>query len=211
MSPEFVNDFLRCGFYPNEIRRRMIRVTEKFKIKWNDDLIMKIPEKLNLEDMVKIYLKAYSGSKEEWFRSQERPGAEKKDFEKIKEGFEYLFVPSEGDKEEEREHTYLPNASTALFSEMDGTRKLIGCCFISLWNKTIPLVYDIFIAPEHQGKGFGTKMLQHALTNLANDYEFLQLFVIKGNNAESVYHNLGFKSLEEIPFLIIPTKSAKEE
>ncbi|MHA1111581.1 MAG: GNAT family N-acetyltransferase [Promethearchaeota archaeon] len=211
ITSEFVDDFLRCGLYPNETRRRMARATEKFDIEWEDDLVLKVPEKQDIEEMVKIYLKAYSGSREEWLRSQERPGAEKKDPNKIKKDFEDLLTSGEEQKEEKTEYPFVPGASTAIFSKHNKKQQMIGCCLVSLWNTNDPIIYDIFIAPEYQGKGLGTKMLQHALTNLANDYEYLQLFVIKGNKAESVYHNLGFKSLEEIPMLIIPTKNAKEE
>jgi ribosomal protein S18 acetylase RimI-like enzyme len=205
ISLEFVDHFLRCGYYPNETRLRMIRTTEKFHIEWSEDLVVKVPEKQNIEQMAKIYLDAYAGSREEWLRLQESPNAEKKDIEKIKKEYEELIFPKEEEKKENLEFKYIPDASIAIFSKAaDGKQELMGCCLISLWNNTIPLVYDIFISPAHQGRGLGTKMLKHALTNLADSYEFLQLFTIKGNTAESVYYNLGFKILEEIPLLIVP-------
>lgn len=211
ITSEYVDDFLRCGFFPNEVRRRMIRATEKFNVKWNDGMIAKIPEKQDIEGLVKIYLKAYSGSREEWLRSQEGPDKEIKEFAKIREKYMRLICPSEEQKEEDPEHIYLPNASTAIYFENNGKPELIGCCLVSLWKNAIPLVYDIFVSPEHQGKGLGARMLKHALTKLTDEHEFMQLFVIKGNTAESLYHNLGFKTLEELPFFIIPANPTREE
>ena len=201
IPPEYVDDFLRCGFYPNETRRRMIRATEKFDVKWDKDLIVKIPEKQDVEQLAKTYLEAYSGSREEWLRSQEGLGKEVKNSEKIlKKYTEQL------EYKEDTEYPFISEASTAIFSEIDGKQKLIGACLVAIWHENEPIVYEIFVAPEYQGKGLGTKMLKHALTKLANKYDYLQLFVIKGNTSESVYHNLGFKSLEEVSMLIIPAK-----
>ena len=83
ISPEFVDDFLRCGFYPNETRRRMIRVTEKFNVEWDIKLIVKTPETQDAEEIVSGYLSAYSGSREEWLRSQEGLGKEIKNYDNI--------------------------------------------------------------------------------------------------------------------------------
>jgi len=201
ITPEFVDDFLRCGFYPNETRRRMIRATEKFDVKWDDNLIVKTPETQDAEEIVCVYLSAYSGSREEWLRSQEGLGKEVKNSEKIlKKYTEQL------EYKEDTEYPFISEASTAIFSEIDGKQILIGACLVAIWHENEPIVYEIFVAPEYQGKGLGTKMLKHALTKLANKYDYLQLFVIKGNTSESVYHNLGFKSLEEVSMLIIPAK-----
>ena len=201
ITPEFIDDFLRCGFYPNETRRRMIRVTEKFDVEWDDNLIVITPETEDAEEIVNVYLSAYSGSREEWLRSQEEPGKEIKDFENIKKKFKEQL-----ESKEDTKYAFISEASTAIFSEIDGKRKLIGVCLIALWHENDPIIYEIFVAPEYQGKGLGTKMLKYALTKLTNKYDYLQLFVIKGNTSESVYHNLGFKSLEETPLLIIPVR-----
>ena len=204
ITPEFVNDFLRCGFYPNETRRRMIRVTEKFDVDWDNKLMVKTPEPKDAEEIVSVYLSAYSGSIEEWYRSQEGPGKEKKNFENLVKRYREQLEAKEDTK-----FPLIPEASIAIYTEINGKTKLIGSCLISLWHENEPIVYEIFVAAEHQGKGLGKKMIKYALTNLYEKYDYLQLFTIKGNSSESLYHNLGFKSIEEAPLLIIPPKTSK--
>ncbi len=205
ITPDFVDDFLRCGLYPNETRRRMIRVTDKFEVVWDDNLIVKVPETQYAEEIVSVYLSAYSGSREEWLQLQEGPSKKVKNFDNILKKYNEQL-----ESKEDTEYPFISEASTVIFSEIDGKLKLIGVCLVALWHENEPIIYEIFVVPEYQGKGLGTKMLKHALTKLVNKYDYLQLFVIKGNTSESVYHNLGFKSLEEVPLLIIPPRKKEE-
>ncbi len=48
-------------------------------------------------------------------------------------------------------------------------------------------------------------MLQRALTSLKGNYPLLRLYVMEGNDAESVYWNLGFMpGVQEIENMYIP-------
>jgi ribosomal protein S18 acetylase RimI-like enzyme len=70
--------------------------------------------------------------------------------------------------------------------------QLIGACLITIWE-SIPLIYDIAVDKNFQGKGIGKNLLKHVLTELNSEYNYLVLFVTLGNSSESLYYNLGFR------------------
>jgi ribosomal protein S18 acetylase RimI-like enzyme len=95
----------------------------------------------------------------------------------------------------------LNKASTLIYDEK--TKELVGVCLISLWQEW-PLIWEIAVKPSYAGKGLGTKMLKKALSVLQEEYPVLRLYVTIGNDAEKVYHNLGFlKGLELVDMKLI--------
>ena len=68
---------------------------------------------------------------------------------------------------------------------------------------------NICIAPEHQGKGIGTKILEDALTNNRNKDIHLQFF--KQNKVGKLYERLGFVLSGETEYHYQMTKYAKNK
>ncbi|MFK4169671.1 GNAT family N-acetyltransferase [Paenibacillus lautus] len=59
--------------------------------------------------------------------------------------------------------------------------------------------------PTYRGRGLATRMLKRALSVLKDKYPVLRLYVMEGNDAESVYLNLGFiPGVLEIQSMYIP-------
>ncbi|WP_238327914.1 GNAT family N-acetyltransferase [Paenibacillus gorillae] len=68
-------------------------------------------------------------------------------------------------------------------------------------------VYSIGVLPAYRGKGLATLMLKRALSILKDHYPILRLYVMEGNEAESVYYNLGFApGVQEIQSMRIPAQ-----
>ena len=95
------------------------------------------------------------------------------------------------------------NASTVLIDKE--SQEIIGACLISIWNEW-PLIYDVGVLRSYRGEGLAGKMIKKALNNLTDVYPVLRLFVELGNDAQSLYHNLGFIAGEETTSLYIGSK-----
>lgn len=66
-------------------------------------------------------------------------------------------------------------------------------------------VYSIGVTPAYRGKGIATRMLQRALTVIQGSYPLLRLYVMEGNDAESVDYNLGFMpGVQEVQSMRVP-------
>jgi ribosomal protein S18 acetylase RimI-like enzyme len=66
-------------------------------------------------------------------------------------------------------------------------------------------VYSIGVITAYRGKGIATMMLKRGLHLLKDKYPLLRLYVMEGNDAESVYINLGFvPGVQEIQSMYIP-------
>lgn len=82
---------------------------------------------------------------------------------------------------------YLPNSTTYVY---ESEERIQG--FISIIEDSF--IGALFIAPEIQGKGIGSKLLQEALSH----YPKLSLAVYKDNlNATKFYQSKGFKIFQE--------------
>ena len=92
------------------------------------------------------------------------------------------------------------NASTVLIDKE--SQEIIGACLISIWNDW-PLIYDVGVLNGYRGTGLAGKMIKKSLNNLTDVYPVLRLFVELGNDAQSLYHNLGFIAGEETTSLYI--------
>ncbi|MCY3410188.1 MAG: GNAT family N-acetyltransferase [Candidatus Heimdallarchaeota archaeon] len=88
-------------------------------------------------------------------------------------------------------------------------KKIIGVCFMTRFNKpdnSYGFIPEIVIQKEYTGKGYGRKLLIHALKNYfdkQND-EFIGLAVTNSNNAKYLYLSVGFEITETISQLIKP-------
>lgn len=91
-------------------------------------------------------------------------------------------------------------ASTLIYEKK--TNELVGACLISIWEEW-PNVYDIAVKPSFQKKGLAKNMLKRSLTILKKQYPTLRLFVTLGNDAEMVYHKMGFLAGTETTEMIL--------
>lgn len=64
-------------------------------------------------------------------------------------------------------------------------------------NKSGFEIIQIQIDPEHQGKGFGKKIIQYVIDKAASQNLPVQLSVLKKNKAQQLYISLGFKIINE--------------
>ncbi|ETT55130.1 GCN5-like N-acetyltransferase [Paenibacillus sp. FSL R7-269] len=193
--PDQVHLYARAGFWPDEFRCRwMQRPTEYFHIKWEDDLRIESPEVEGTEDGGKRFILA-----EEIARC---------DFESFRGGLDATrrkqfalkdFIPGE---DPNYSNEILTQASTLVFD--NATDQLIANCRLCLQDD-VAAVYSIGVNPAYRGRRLATRMLQRALTTLKGTYPLLRLYVMEGNDAESMYYNLGFKpGVQEIQKMYIP-------
>ncbi|MEK3761587.1 GNAT family N-acetyltransferase [Paenibacillus sp. FSL P4-0338] len=193
--PDQVHLYARAGFWPDEFRCRwMQRPTEYFHIKWEDDLRIESPEVEGTEDGGKRFI-----LEEEIARC---------DFESFRGGLDATrrkqfalkdFIPGE---DPNYSNEILTQASTLVFD--NATDQLIANCRLCLQDD-VAAVYSIGVNPAYRGRRLATRMLQRALTTLKGTYPLLRLYVMEGNDAESMYYNLGFKpGVQEIQKMYIP-------
>ncbi|WP_211908411.1 GNAT family N-acetyltransferase [Tardiphaga alba] len=65
-------------------------------------------------------------------------------------------------------------------------------------TKTGVLLQQFFIAPDHQGKGIGTHVLEHLLARWSKMGVPIFLTVLKNNPARRLYERLGFVVVGEV-------------
>ena len=59
-------------------------------------------------------------------------------------------------------------------------------------------LYAIYVLPECQGKGAGTRLFRHILDHfLPRNWRKLGVLVLEGNPAVHFYHSLGFEKIDE--------------
>lgn len=182
--PEQVEDYLRIGFKRKATRQWMIRPTERYDIQWNDDFTVVLPEKYMEEELGKLYYEAHLGGVED-----DGSGVEK-NIEDVRYYFEKKFDCNIAQK-----------ASTVVYDNK--TNKPIGVCLIGIYEGW-PLIFDLAVKPSYQGKGIAEKMIKKSLTILKEEYRVLVLYVTLGNNAQELYHKLGFVQGTTYEQLYIP-------
>jgi ribosomal protein S18 acetylase RimI-like enzyme len=193
--PDQVQLFARVGFWPDEFRCRwMQRPTDHFEVEWNEGFRIESPQiedngmgakRFILEDQIaECNYESFDGSLEATRRKK----------------FSYEdFVPSE---EPNYTNEDLLTASTLVYDKKSG--QLIGNCLLGLQDD-YAAVYSIGVIPAYRGKGIATMMLKRGLHLLKDKYPLLRLYVMEGNDAESVYINLGFvPGVQEIQSMYIP-------
>lgn len=185
-KPDQIGYFLRAGFRAGEARRCMIRPTESFDVQWRDGLVLEGPSQAQAEEVATLLQAAFADS------AGNRSNSREYNLKEVQDYFKYL-AKSE----------LVIRASTLVYEEE--THKLIGACLVGMWEEW-PLVYDVAVHPEHQGKGLASDMLKKALTVLKGEYPVLRLFVTLGNGAETAYHKLGFLAGSEYTEMHLPAR-----
>jgi ribosomal protein S18 acetylase RimI-like enzyme len=192
--PDQVHLFTRAGFWPDEFRCRwMQRPTDHFEVVWEDYLRIESPQIEENEKGIKRFI-----YEDEIARC---------DFDSFRRGFEAVrrkktslehFVPNE---DPNITNEILAQASTLIFHKDTG--QLIANCRLCLQDN-VAAVYSIGVTSAYRGRGLATRMLQRALMMLKDNYPLLRLYVMEGNDAESVYYNLGFMpGVQEIQTMYI--------
>ncbi|PQP85436.1 GNAT family N-acetyltransferase [Paenibacillus sp. PCH8] len=193
--PDQVDLYARAGFWPAEFRCRwMQRPTDHYEIDWDSRVTVKSPEIIengtggrkyvNEDEIAQCDLGSFAGSLEAVRRKQ----SSLEDF-----------TP---DEDPNYTNEILTQASTLVYDSETG--QLVANCRLCLQDNQAA-VYSIGVLPAYRGRGLATMMLQRALTMLKGQYPLLRLYVMEGNDAESVYLNLGFiPGVQEIQTMYIP-------
>jgi len=185
VKPDKVKYYQRAGFKIGESRRCMIRPTEEFHITWDCDYEIVSVTEDKKSDIVKLFAEAFS--------NESKDGTS---FEKENESVEVYFTKN-------LKNTLVNKASTLIYEKK--TNELVGACLISIWEDW-PNVYDIAVKPSFQKRGLAKNMLKRALTVLKEGYPTLRLFVTLGNDAEMLYHQMGFLAGTETTEMILPVR-----
>lgn len=178
VQPSLVENYEKIGFKTVESGRWMIRPTEEFNIMWGKEYYINLPKRENQGEIGKLLYESFESNVN---LHSSYTLDEYTDWVK-----EYL--------DDYLDNDMLNRASTLVY---DGnTNELVGVCYVSLWQEW-PLISQIAVKPNYEGRGIGTKMLKKALTILKKEYPVVRLYVDIGNEAEEVYNSLGFlKGLE---------------
>lgn len=181
-KPDKVKYYQRLGFKAGESRICMIRPTEGFEVTWDDQYEIVSVTKESKIDINKLFVEAF------------RNTVDKRSLEEQNKAIEFYF-------DKNPENSLVNKASTLIYDKK--TNELIGACLISIWEEW-PNVYDIAVKPSFQKNGLAKNMLKRALTILKDQYPVLRLFVTLGNDAEMVYHKMGFLAGTETTEMILP-------
>lgn len=186
ITPLYLEHYERLGFRIEEIGRWMIRPTEAFEVQWGEKYRIENPKEDDTESIAKLFVEAFKND----------IGVNSTFSLETRISFIKDYFKDNGDIE------ILKRASTLIYDKK--TSELIGACLISEF-KGWPLISDVAVMPLYNGRGIGTKMIKKALTVLNESYPVLRLYVTIGNNAESVYYNLGFLPGIQVASLYIPS------
>ncbi|WP_438349551.1 GNAT family N-acetyltransferase [Paenibacillus sp. FA6] len=192
--PSYYEDFSKLGFWKHMTRCCMIRPTEKFNITLDNKYLEMRPKNGDEKNMAEISYLARVNSLESIY-NQVIYG------DSIK--IEDEVIQYKSNLEEIESNSILKKSSTCLYAD---NNELIAFCLISIHAK-YPLIEDIVVHPNYQGKGLATYMLKKALSELKDDCPVLRLFVTIGLNAERIYHELGFQSGEKFTSFYIPEEN----
>lgn len=187
VKPDKVKYYQRAGFKSGESRRCMIRPTEEFHITWDCDYEIVSVTEDKKSDIAKLLTEAFSNE------GESKDGT---NFQRENESVEFYFAKNP-------KNTLVNKASTLIYKKK--TNELVGACLISIWEDW-PNVYDIAVKPSFEKRGLAKNMLKRALTVLKEGYPTLRLFVTLGNDAELLYHKMGFLAGTETTEMILPAR-----
>lgn len=187
VKPDKVKYYQRAGFKIGESRRCMIRPTEEFHITWDCDYEIVSVTEDKKSDIAKLFTEAFSNE------GESKDGT---NFQRENESVEFYFAKNP-------KNTLVNKASTLIYKKK--TNELVGACLISIWEDW-PNVYDIAVKPSFEKRGLAKNMLKRALTVLKEGYPTLRLFVTLGNDAELLYHKMGFLAGTETTEMILPAR-----
>lgn len=186
--PDKVKYFQRQGFMTGEARRCMIRPTEDYEVSWDDKYTLQSVTEKSLEEVSRLFTDSYIS-------------LNRIDYEQHLKEVQYYYSSS-------RDNDLANKASILIYDRQ--TDELAGACLISIWEEW-PNVYDVAVRPAYQNQGLARNMIQRALTVLKQEYPVLRLFVTLGNDAEMLYHKMGFLSGVEWTEMYIPVVEDSEK
>ncbi|WP_152392353.1 GNAT family N-acetyltransferase [Paenibacillus guangzhouensis] len=180
--PDQVDLYARAGFWPDPFRCRwMQRPTEHFDVVWGDAYRIETLQREAQSDGSYRYVKeqeitdchyaSFIGGLDATRRGQ----LAKEDH-----------IPS---IDPNYTNDVLMHASTLVYDQE--TNELVANCRVGLQGD-YAAVYSIGVLPAYRGRGLASMMLRRALSELKGSYSLLRLYVMQGNDAESVYLKLGF-------------------
>lgn len=186
VGPTEVDYYHMLGFRTSETAHWMMRPTESYFVYWEDKYEIRTPRIEDMDELGKFFFEAFNNYVGRIKYSLEERTAFVKDY----------FINGSHNE-------LLLKASTTVYEKE--TNELIGVCLISEYRGW-PLVSDIAVKSTYRGLSLATRMLKKALTVTNEKYPAMRLFVLCGNEAESVYHNIGFIPGVKLTDLYIPAE-----
>ncbi|MDF2590861.1 MAG: family N-acetyltransferase [Clostridia bacterium] len=186
VGPAQVDYYHMLGFRTSEESHWMMRPTESYFVYWEDKYVIRAPKAEDTEELGKFFYEAFINYVGKTKYSLEDRTSFVKDYFANKSLDELLL-----------------KASTLVYDKE--TNELIGVCLISEFRGW-PLVSDIAVKATYRGLSLATRMLKKALSITKDKYPAMRLFVICGNEAESVYYNLGFIPGVKLTDLYLPAE-----
>ena len=186
VGPAEVDYYHMLGFRTIETAHWMMRPTESYFVYWEDKYEVRTPRVDDIEELGKFFFEAFKNYVGATIYSQEERTSFVKDYFTNKSLDELLL-----------------KASTIMHDKE--TNEIIGVCLISEFRDW-PLVSDVAVKSSYRGLGLATRMLKKALSVTNEKYPAMRLFVISGNEAESVYYKLGFTPGVKLTDLHIPAE-----
>lgn len=186
VSPLEIDYYQRLGFRVSDMGRWMIRPTAEYDIEWDKKFEVRTPITDDIDKVGELFFDAFKND----------VGRIKYSLEERTSFIKYYF-------ENNSSKELLIRASTTIYDR--NTNELIGVCLVSEYRGW-PLIYDIAVKSSFRGKGLSSRMLKKAITVSNEKYPAIRLYVQCGNDAESVYHNLGFMPGIKLTDLYIPTE-----
>lgn len=195
--PDQVDLYARAGFWPDEFRCRwMQRPTDHFDVIWDNRFKVECPEIeenelgakrfVNQDEIALCDYSSFAGGIDAVRRKQLS----------IED-----YIPTE---DPNYTNELLLQGSTLVYDK--DTSILVANCRLCIQDNQAA-VYKIGVIPSYRGNGLATNMLKRALTVLKEKYPVLRLYVMEGNDAESVYLSLGFvPGVVEVQNMYIPSK-----
>lgn len=186
VGPAEVDYYHMLGFRISETAHWMMRPTESYFVYWEDKYEIRTPGTEDIEELGKFFFEAFNN----YVGKTKYSINERTSF--VKSYFENAALDE-----------LLLKASTKIYEKE--TNELIGACLISEYRGW-PLVSDIAVKSIYRGLGLATRMLKTALSVTNEKYPAMRLYVLCGNAAESVYHNIGFIPGVKLTDLYIPAE-----
>ena len=176
--------FTRHGFRLNEGKRNMIRPTEVLPYEFADEFEVITASAEYETQAAELLNAAFSGG-------AGLPMSLEQHVDTARTFYGTLIKKSE----------VMEKASSLVFDRFTG--ELVALCHVIEWEGW-PMIDDIVVRPQYQGRGLATALLRKAISEVAPHYPAMRLFVTVGNPAQSVYYNLGFLPAPEFYELEIP-------
>lgn len=183
VGPKEVDLYQRLGFRAGDMGRWMIKPTCSYDMDWDQQYEVSTPAVGDIDKLGELFFEAF----------KQNVGRTKYSLQERTSFVKYYF--------DHYNSEHLIQASTTLYDKE--TNELVGACLVSEYRGW-PLIYDIAVKEPFRGQGLSTRMLKKAINECSVKYPAIRLYVQCGNDAEAVYHNLGFMAGIKLTELYIP-------